>query len=186
VEEADTVEQQLLMHMSLNALVGIHGAQLTHAVLLPEERFVLEILPWIPRNITDWGDWTDRVSSPTPLGEIFHNTNLHHVGYRLGRESVPLCEHLEWADKDLKACLLNETNGNDDKFNWETRDFNVEEKVVTTFISSFLLNSIPNCKRMQEGAEESGFVIYNAFCSKKRNKMKRAKHYFLHGQDLLT
>ena len=48
VEEANSIEAQLLMHMSLDAMVGIHGAQLTHGVLLPQEGFILEILPWIP------------------------------------------------------------------------------------------------------------------------------------------
>lgn len=167
VEEADSVEKQLLMYMSLNALVGSHGAQLTHAVLLPEVSFVLEILPWIPKNISDWGDCTSSVSAPTPLGEILHNTNLHHFGYRLGRKSVPMCEHLKWTGKGLKACLLNETNGNDHKFNWASRDFTVDAKVVSEFISSFLLKNVPNCKRIQKRAEES------------RKKMKDTKQYFL-------
>ena len=48
VEETNSVEAQLLMHMSLNSLVGIHGAQLTHGVLIPPEGFILELLPWIP------------------------------------------------------------------------------------------------------------------------------------------
>lgn len=48
VEKTNSVEEQLLMHMSLNGLVGIHGAQLTHGVLIPPEGFILELLPWIP------------------------------------------------------------------------------------------------------------------------------------------
>ncbi len=36
------------MHMSLDAMIGIHGAQLSHGVLLPQDGFVVKILPWIP------------------------------------------------------------------------------------------------------------------------------------------
>ena len=48
VEEANSIQAQLLMHMSLDAMIGIHGAQLSHGVLLPQDGFVVEILPWIP------------------------------------------------------------------------------------------------------------------------------------------
>ena len=48
VEEANSIQAQLLMHMSLNSMIGIHGAQLSHGVLLPQDGPILEILPWIP------------------------------------------------------------------------------------------------------------------------------------------
>ncbi len=33
VEEANSMQAQLLMHVSLDTLIGIHGAQLSHGVL---------------------------------------------------------------------------------------------------------------------------------------------------------
>ena len=42
--------EQLLMHQSLNALIGIHGAQLTQGVLLPPNATVVELLPWVPED----------------------------------------------------------------------------------------------------------------------------------------
>jgi len=116
-------------------------------------------------------DVTDR---PTPLGEIFHGTTLNHLGVRLGRESVPLCEQFSWSDAGLKACLLNETV----RFEWDNRDFNVDVNIVDKFISLFLLKDIPNCGRMYKRAEENDFVIYNTYCSEEGEDMKIAKQYF--------
>ena len=48
VEEAESPEEQLIMHRSLDALIGVHGAQLTQGVLLPKHGYILELLPWIP------------------------------------------------------------------------------------------------------------------------------------------
>ena len=38
---------QLLLQRSLDVVMGVHGAQLTQAVLLPDHAHVLELLPWI-------------------------------------------------------------------------------------------------------------------------------------------
>ena len=51
VEDAATPFEQLLMHRSLDAVIGVHGAQLTQAILLPERAHVLELLPWVPDYI---------------------------------------------------------------------------------------------------------------------------------------
>ena len=88
-----------------------------------------------------------------------------------------MCEHLGWSDRGLKACLMNETNENDIKFEWSNRDFNVDVNMISKFIASFLLKDIPNCSRMYKRAEEN-FVIYNTYCSKGEDKVKRAKQYF--------
>jgi len=48
VEHMTTPYEQLVMHRSLDVLIGVHGAQLTQAVLLPPHGHVLELLPWIP------------------------------------------------------------------------------------------------------------------------------------------
>jgi hypothetical protein len=48
VEDTTSPEEQFLLHRSLDALVGVHGAQLTQAILLPSRSHILELLPWIP------------------------------------------------------------------------------------------------------------------------------------------
>lgn len=180
VEEADSVEAQILMHMSLDALVGIHGSQFTNGVLLPDKSFIVELLPWQPKS---WVDqmWTKSVSRPTPMGEVFHNTQLHHLGYRLGRESVPLCEHLSLDnDKEIEACLRNLRNTTkEEKFFFATRDFNVDAGIITKFLSTFLLQNNTQCKRMQTRARQTGFVVYNAYCHKDEDERGyRPVHYF--------
>ncbi|KAL7459862.1 hypothetical protein ACHAWC_011868 [Mediolabrus comicus] len=79
VEEAASAEEQLLMHMSLNALIGVHGAQLTQGIFLPNHGYIVELLPWIPDWA--WGEWVATTDTPTPLGIIYHNTELNHLGY---------------------------------------------------------------------------------------------------------
>ena len=51
VEHMTSPYAQLLMHRSLDVMIGVHGAQLTQAVLLPPHGHVLELLPWIPDYI---------------------------------------------------------------------------------------------------------------------------------------
>ncbi|KAL7543703.1 hypothetical protein ACHAXR_012990 [Thalassiosira sp. AJA248-18] len=178
VEEADSPEQQLLMHRSLHAFIGVHGAQLTQGVLLPKHGFVLELLPWVPFYL--WGVWVATMHQPTPLGIIFHKTDLNHVGYPLSRDSVPLCLHVDPSDEELtRDCLMNETSGVIKKFRWAGRDFNVPLKVIKDFISTFLLkesNSI--CDDMRTRAEKKNFVLYNAFCHNMNEKRYHAEHYF--------
>lgn len=48
VEGTHSPREQFLLHRSLDALVGVHGAQLTQAVFLQQHGHVLELLPWIP------------------------------------------------------------------------------------------------------------------------------------------
>ena len=90
VEYTSTPSEQFLLHRSLDAMVGVHGAQMTQGILLPPGSHILELLPWVPSYAR--GDWVTWTSSPTPLGIVFHNTDLNHFGYKLGRCSVPLCE----------------------------------------------------------------------------------------------
>ena len=51
VEETSSPFEQLILHRSLDVIIGVHGAQLTQAVLLPPNAHVLELLPWIPEYI---------------------------------------------------------------------------------------------------------------------------------------
>jgi len=93
VEKADTPEEQLLMHASLDALVGIHGSHFMNAVFLPRHSFILELLPWI--KYTFGLGWAAKMQMPTPTGDAFTDTDIYHLGYCLGRESVPLCEYVD-------------------------------------------------------------------------------------------
>jgi len=57
----NTSELQILWHSSMNAIVGIHGAQLTHAVWLRPESLVVELLPWVMDGLLI-GGWTKDVT----------------------------------------------------------------------------------------------------------------------------
>ena len=164
------------MHRSLHALIGVHGAQLTQGVLLPPHANILELLPWIPPYLQgNWVQWTNR---PTPLGVIYHNTDLNHFGYKLDRNSVPLCFNVTETDTDgLRECFM--AKGHLKKFQWATRSFTVPSDVVLNFISHFILVNGSACGGMQKRAEQNGFVLYNAYCrSNSREKQFHVEHYF--------
>ncbi len=157
VEDVETAEEQLLMHRSLHALVGIHGAQLTQGVLLPSHAHILELLPHIPPG--DWGGWVASTNAPTPLGIIFHNTDLNHFGYPLGNETCsPSCT------------------------GFDKRDFNVSVTVVEDFVSTFLLkrddNITMSCDAMEHEAERKKFVLYNVFCLTSSGELTNQHHYW--------
>ncbi|EJK71288.1 hypothetical protein THAOC_07296 [Thalassiosira oceanica] len=182
VEKASRAETQLVMHRSLDAFIGIHGAQLTQGVLLPKRAYIVELLPWVPWYL--FGDWVRTKSKPTPLGVIFHNTELQHLGYPLGRKSVPLCLDVDPDDQEAERnCFMNETNGNIEKFRWDERDFNVRAEIVTDFISSFLLVSELSCSEMQARASSQNYVLYNAYCRESTTGKSRyqQKHYYQNG-----
>lgn len=63
VEKTASPYEQLLLHQSVNALIGVHGAQMTQAVLLPPHSHVLELLPWVPDYIR--GLWVQTRHTPT-------------------------------------------------------------------------------------------------------------------------
>eukprot|EP00578_Thalassiosira_sp_NH16_P007614 CAMPEP_0181114184 /NCGR_PEP_ID=MMETSP1071-20121207/20741_1 /TAXON_ID=35127 /ORGANISM="Thalassiosira sp., Strain NH16" /LENGTH=347 /DNA_ID=CAMNT_0023198263 /DNA_START=178 /DNA_END=1221 /DNA_ORIENTATION=+ len=188
VEEATSPEEQLLMHRSLHAFIGVHGAQLTQGVLLPKHGYILEFLPWVPFYL--WGSWVATTHVPTPLGVIFQKTHLNHVGYPLGRESVPLCSDVDKSDEErTRLCLMNETSGVLEKFRWADRDFNVPLQTIEDFVSEFLLkeNNPITCDDMQKRAERKNFVMYNAFC--KQNATQRmfiSKQYYRKKDDRRT
>ena len=74
VENTSSPFEQLVLHRSLDVMIGVHGAQLTQAILLPPDAHVLELLPWITDYIR--GKWVQTRHGPTPLGVIFHNSDL--------------------------------------------------------------------------------------------------------------
>jgi hypothetical protein len=49
VENTTSPVEQFILHRSLDGgLIGVHGAQMTHALFLPDYSHVLELLPWVP------------------------------------------------------------------------------------------------------------------------------------------
>jgi hypothetical protein len=178
VEEATSPMEQLLMHRSLHALIGVHGAQLTQGVLLPNHAYIVELLPWIPEFL--WGGWVATVNVPTPLGIIFLQTELNHLGYSLGRESVPFCLDVYKSEDDDadKACLLNETSGVRKKIRWDKRNFTVPLNAIADFISRFLLqDSHATCEDVEERGNETRFVLYNVYCKQRSNHMIARQYY---------
>jgi hypothetical protein len=156
--------EQLILHRSVNGLIGVHGAQMTQAVLLPNHGHILELLPWIPEKYNIRGSWVQTRHSPTPLGIIFHNTDLYHVGYSLGRDSVPLCEGIgELGSDEEKECLTKGENRK--RFIWESRDFNVNPSVILQYIEQFLLikENEKLCSNMVNALDDE-FVLYNVWC----------------------
>ena len=57
----NTSELQILWHASMDAIVGIHGAQLTHAVWLRPQSLIVELLPWVLDGLIV-GGWTKDVT----------------------------------------------------------------------------------------------------------------------------
>jgi hypothetical protein len=182
VEEAADAKEQLLMHRSLHALIGVHGAQLTQGVVLPTHGFILELLPWIPSY--GHGAWVAETSAPTPLGVIFHNTDLNHYGYSLGRESTPVCVEVDVSDENgTKACLTKTEH--ERKFHWDTRDFLVSVRVIEDFVWTMLRHhggeeeNATTCDDMSRQAERANFVLYNAFCRDTHEASRLVtKHYY--------
>ena len=153
---------------------------MTQGVLLPKQAYVVELLPWIPSY--SHGKWAAMTDAPTCVGAIFDNTDINHLGYKLGRDSASLClETMNTTDQDLdKACLTNVTSGMARQFYWADRDFSVKLHIVDEFISTFLLTKNDNtCRAMKKKAEDKNFVFYNAFCRPSMNDTKFvASHYY--------
>eukprot|EP00571_Detonula_confervacea_P004960 CAMPEP_0172322110 /NCGR_PEP_ID=MMETSP1058-20130122/45032_1 /TAXON_ID=83371 /ORGANISM="Detonula confervacea, Strain CCMP 353" /LENGTH=811 /DNA_ID=CAMNT_0013037759 /DNA_START=151 /DNA_END=2583 /DNA_ORIENTATION=+ len=160
VENTSSPLEQLILHRSLDVMIGVHGAQLTQAILLPPHAHVLELLPWITNYIR--GKWVQTTNGPTPLGVIFHNTDLNHLGYSLDRSSVPLCEGVNEEAEQL--CFLKQRK----KFIWENRDFMVESKAVLQYIEQFVLYGRDierTCDELKDQLD-GRFVMYNIWCAK--------------------
>lgn len=154
---------QVVQMGALDALIGIHGAGLTHATWMKPGSLVVELLPFLPKNIT-YGDWTRTIDGPTPLGVIFHQTDLTHVGYRLPRTSAPYCNDTV----DLECWRKN---------NWEVRDFVAASSTVTELIELFLSQRPSTCPDYQ-AAGGSKFVVYNVNCSVGDDELAAPHHYY--------
>eukprot|EP00592_Proboscia_alata_P018429 CAMPEP_0194418622 /NCGR_PEP_ID=MMETSP0176-20130528/17776_1 /TAXON_ID=216777 /ORGANISM="Proboscia alata, Strain PI-D3" /LENGTH=720 /DNA_ID=CAMNT_0039225209 /DNA_START=229 /DNA_END=2391 /DNA_ORIENTATION=- len=192
--ESSSVTRQAAMHRPLSMMVGIHGAQLTQAILMKDESFVVELLPWVPPFIQQ-GPWTRTTDQPTPLGAIFNGTELNHAGVRLPRESAPVCldedSYIKSTSNDsLDYCTkINQTWDecchHEGENRWDVRDFKVDYKIVDGAITKLLMNEneskvnvdgyMPRmsgmsgsnkCSDMQRRAKEGDFlfVLYNVVC----------------------
>jgi hypothetical protein len=160
VEKTNTPYEQLILHQSVDALIGVHGAQLTQAVLLPHHAHILELLPWVTDYIR--GSWVQTRHTPTPLGIIFHNTDLNHVGYSLDRDSVPMCKVSgELGSEEEKECFISKANRM--KFIWENRDFEVDPTIIMQYIHQRILAQDNECSVISN-ALDAGFVQYNVWC----------------------
>ena len=183
-------------YAGLDMLIGIHGAQLTEALFMKPDSWVVELLPWIPVEDRQ-GQWTRAVHEPTPLGTIFKETDLNHIGYQLRRDSVSTtCEKEQHAITELFECL--ERKGEDcpskqqieSKFlsclkqrdnRWSNRDFSAKPSLVLEVIEKFVLNdrerssSSLGCQQAQDlGAND--FVLYNVNCIE--NGEKTVQHFY--------
>ncbi len=156
------------------------GSQMTQGVLLPQQGYIVELLPWIPSYAH--GKWAAITDGPTCVGVIWDNTDINHLGYKLGRDSVPLClETMNTTNQELdRACLTNITSGTEKKFYWADRDFNVPLHIIEEFISAFLLRKNDNtCGQMSNKALDTNFVFYNAFCRPNVNETRFVpRHYY--------
>ena len=195
----DPIYEQVLLHQSLAGLIGVHGAQLTQGLLLPENSTLVELLPWVPVNYFPsghevWGVWTQMTHTPTPVGYMFHNTDLHHYGFKLGRDSVPLCQNAtnnemhkfeeeddlpdnHEAVSELEHCLFL----HDDEFRWDKRNFEVGTEMLDglmTFYQGSTQLTNDTCDTLKQRGERSGFVLYNTWCREKPDDVVLSLHHF--------
>jgi hypothetical protein len=153
--------RQAVMHAACDMLIGIHGAQLTEGIWLKDGSTVVELLPWIPPK--GYGSWTRVMHEPTPLGAIFHETELNHIGYPLGRDSAPYCED-KIGETEHRVCL--------DRVVWTDRDYLVKAEIVQDMITKLLpLNSTfdvvaspLSCDEWQRRAGNRTYVLYSVNC----------------------
>ncbi|EJK69780.1 hypothetical protein THAOC_08925, partial [Thalassiosira oceanica] len=198
--DLDPSYEQVLLHQSLAGLIGIHGAQLTQGLLLPENSTLVELLPWVPINYfpsghDGWGVWTQLSNEPTPVGIMFHNTDLHHYGFKLGRDSVPLCQNVsnikmhKFEEEDdlpdnheavteLEHCLY---TLHDEEFRWDERNFVVGKEMIdglmTLYPGSTQLTNV-TCDVLKQSGKRRGFVLYNTWCREKPGSAFTLHHFY--------
>jgi hypothetical protein len=158
---------QVIMHAVLDMLIGVHGAGLAESMWMPKNAIVVELLPWI-HPWTTWGGWARVTDAPTPLGIIWADTDLNHLGYRLPRESVPLC-----LDNFTNECFAHS------EFDFQVTDVEVPPDIVVESISRFLQpkrSTMIDCSSWKKQAGTS-FVLYNVQCAEGTNETV-SPHYF--------
>lgn len=165
VEDGYTPIDHVVVHGGLDALIGVHGAQLTDALWMKPGSVVVEFLPYLPSGAR-YGSWTRTVHFPTPLGLIFRGTDLYHIGVPLDWHSVAKCNALR--DQAFTNCAL--------KDRWENRNFNAKSDDVRDIILQFVRNRSPDCEAQQQRAGQDRFVLYNAQCDDGSGKVDT--HFF--------
>lgn len=159
---------QVIMHAVLDMLIGVHGAGLTEAMWMPNNALVVELLPWI-HPWTEWGGWARLTTVATPLGIIWADTDINHVGYQLPRESVPLC-----FDDFTQECFARV------HFDFQVTDVEVHPDIVKESISKFLQparSTMTDCRRWKRQAGTS-FVLYNVQCADSGTNQTLSPHHF--------
>ena len=215
----DNPIKHLILHASINVFVGIHGAQLTEGILMNNNKhnkhmnhhpLLVELLPWIyPGDIEDGDDrnstvvdkkkkklnsggWTRWTHRPTPLGVIYSDTDINHIGVPLTRDSV---------SKDFCSGINYNSNCFDliEENSWDNRNFYTNFTMVQDIIEKFVLT--PKRKTMQQQQEQQTssssttvtmtceeyqnlageeYVLYNIHCIDTKAKPPKAtiQHYY--------
>lgn len=76
VEKTKTPYEQLILHQSVDALIGVHGAQLTQAVLLPPHAHLLELLPWVTDYIRG-----EQIFNSTQTEIYYETQRIHYLSF---------------------------------------------------------------------------------------------------------
>ncbi|KAL3787589.1 hypothetical protein HJC23_000077 [Cyclotella cryptica] len=155
------IDEQFVLYRSIDALIGIHGSQLTQGILMPSNSILVELLPWLPSK--EWGikirgdGWTNQKNRPTPIGIMWHNTDINEAGFDLTRESVPLCQNVsehqmhDFSQDKNSNKEINNTQKNGriselqyclqtthiNKFKWDVRNFTVGLNMIEKFVDTF-------------------------------------------------
>lgn len=146
----------IIIHKSMNLLIGIHGAQLTDAIFLNgnKQASVIELL------MEYANPWTNKMHKPTPLGVIFQNSKIFHVGLLL-----------KLRNQFFKNKRINTST---DKLSiWAKSDFIVEWKNELKYVFEYLMLEGGPC--ITDNTRKSG--IQNTFNKNLPNKIKRKLPY---------
>jgi hypothetical protein len=126
---------------------------------------------------------------------MFHNTDLHHYGFILGRDSVPLCQNAtnnemhKFEDEDdlpdnheavseLEHCLF---TLHEEEFRWDNRNFVVGREMMDglmTFYPGSTQLTNDTCDMLKQRGERSGFVLYNTWCGEKPGGVPSLHHFY--------
>jgi len=160
---------QVVRHGVLDVLIGIHGAQLTEAIWMKPGALVLELLPFVPKE-RKVGQWTRTTDSPTPLGVIYHKTDLNHIGYPLDQTSL--------TDDCSKAppSELNKCYGYGHM--WDNRNFLASPSVVTEAVLRFHSKETSTLCQDWQNKSAGEYVLYSVNCRDAPGKEITPHHFY--------
>jgi hypothetical protein len=171
IEEEPNPMGHITAHAGLDALMGIHGAQLTHALLMPKGSLVVEFLAWLPYNFNGdevYGSWTTWADRATPVGMMFTDTDLNHIGHPLQRSgSVDTCH-----GENYKGRCYHEYENH-----WGNRDFIVEYDVIRDIVQKFYVEKPKTCTDY-ENISEDEYVLYNIQCMAENTTEIEIRHFY--------